>query len=361
MRCPECGAPGAVEYKQNCYICSHCDNRFKVDDPTQITVDVRPSFCTCGNRVEFQCQLCSSPLCHECDLVEWRKDRESRQIGSQQVLAVPSGAFGYRESRVQGSESGAGDPWNEFHDRRKLWSVTDGKIVEGRAYGLYLYPDDILPVISPGPGRLRHVCCACLENGVPLAIEGIASGKLCEHPACGSAATTNCGCCRSAFCARHVSSQSPAPGRNRFGRSTSIAGLEAQDDRPADYSLKALGLCEICADERTQEAREKVAILAEAHPVVRSGIAMGRGVYRADIGILEGVVYEFPLFMWLEDRKRKNILKRFGEAIESMIIEFETQPRACRRAQYQAANRDHAGYYDLADDRGKRSIATGQA
>jgi hypothetical protein len=66
VACPSCGSDDVQEVKPNTYFCNQHEGVFKHLDPSRVTTT--PAFCGCGNRVEFQCQICrATGLCALCD------------------------------------------------------------------------------------------------------------------------------------------------------------------------------------------------------------------------------------------------------------------------------------------------------
>ncbi len=98
LSCAHCGSGEVQEVKPNTYFCNHCEQVSKYIDSSRITVDVQPGFCSCGNRVEFQCQVCKGTICADCDVIN-RVAFPYRQQSDQFILAVPAGGFGHLMAR----------------------------------------------------------------------------------------------------------------------------------------------------------------------------------------------------------------------------------------------------------------------
>jgi hypothetical protein len=220
VKCPECGAPGAVELKPGAYVCQHCDNVFKSVDPGRITVDVRPLFCVCGNPVQFQCQVCEKAMCGVCDQ---GRHRNSREI-------IPVVGFGYRIRPRQ------------------------------HPADIILYFADIFGQIQRSiRDELQHLCYPCVVAAVPATAQAIADGVLCERPDCGAAASARCRCCKAAFCDAHnwtiITGRRPWSGKILYGFDKSVEYEASIPQR----------LCGMCFNERTDQAEREVRSILDAH------------------------------------------------------------------------------------------------
>lgn len=154
-------------------------------------------FCSCGNHIQFRCQLCSKGLCKECDVIEFPKPPPSAGLNRQasaRLLVVPVRGSGYLETSRQGSIC-----WAIVGDRiARLPQVNAGFV------GPLLRVEDIMPYLGSNSGDIRHLCCGCLKSGLPRAVEAICLGKSCEHPACGATPVHHCPCCEEIFCGGHA-------------------------------------------------------------------------------------------------------------------------------------------------------------
>src|ERR1700704_5083909 len=73
VTCPECGAKeGITKVEPDTYYCSHHKGLFKYVDPSRHERE----FCSCGNRVNFQCRVCGTGLCRKCDIAQLVKQPE---------------------------------------------------------------------------------------------------------------------------------------------------------------------------------------------------------------------------------------------------------------------------------------------
>ncbi len=266
--CPVCTATGNIEQVEpDIYYCPYHKGQFRDVDQRRITVRHERSFCSCGNLVEFQCPLCKKVLCGECDAIESNNRRGSQKNYSYRnrledhqtlnQLIVPTRGFGYMET---------------VHSTQ-LFSVVDGRIkpvqLNRFVIGPFLHMGDILPQLTKRFGELRHICCNCLNAGVPATVEAIARGKICEHPGCGDTPAARCPCCRIPFCNIHILKASTV----NFGGNRQIKSGDRSFHPP-----HLIGLCTMCADERVMAAQEKVDWLERKHPITRITVGLDRKI-----------------------------------------------------------------------------------
>jgi hypothetical protein len=284
--CPECRATqGFTQVEVNTYYCSYHKGLFTWVDPRQVTVVQVASSCSCGNRVEFQCQLCKQGLCADCDAVEAQKRIITR--------AGPHASEWELSKNVLGSVlvSMRGFGYLEYVHPPTIWSITGNRVTtvdvgEG-VLGPYLSLGDILPQLAKDPVGLRHVCCACVLGGIPSTAEAIASGRECERPACGAPPSGDCRCCGGAFCSRHL--------KGNVSEFLGRSGLRYGDSKRFRLPSQA-GFCLICGDECMVAALEAIEKMLLANPWARV-IGMERKVC-------------------------------------SLLDDFDQTPRPCRRGQF---------------------------
>jgi hypothetical protein len=158
----------------------------------------QPDFCSCGNRIQFQCQRCGKGLCKGCDVIEFPKPVPPPTVMHRQEsarrLVVPVQGFGYLETSLRGGA---------------CWAVTADRIVglppvNAGFIGPLLHVEDILPHLRWNSGGIHHLCCGCLNSGLQRTIEAISDGESCEHPSCGATPVQRCPCCGEAYCGEHA-------------------------------------------------------------------------------------------------------------------------------------------------------------
>lgn len=341
MHCSNCGALAAGDK------CKYCGNELKSDrlvsigdSPRSITVEVHPSYCECGNEAKFRCQICEKkPLCTTCDIMasDWG--------GTYQE-------YGFLIAR------GAEPP-----------------------FGPVLYKGDIVPVLEGRPMRLYHLCDRCLKAGAPAAFSAIASGSQCEYPNCGSAPDGKCSCCRRPFCQSHFVSPEALPSAHSNGSrqgtgngetasrdaqrrepppwapldpliSKHVVSLHASlcHDGKRDYRVSVIGLCGMCAIERTQAIRRKIYGRAQSRPVT---FQEKSGEYSTRVEIF------FRLNPGLQDWREWTIIKLFDRMVKKILRETEVDPGPCRRDRYlgspASAESTVSFTYKIVDNRGGRS------
>lgn len=364
LECPECGAPGAVEYKHDRYVCKHCDNLFEPVRPSRLTVDVRPTFCACGNIAEFQCQVCNSVLlCQECDLVErsgreWPK-WESYYSGSR--IALPVVGFGYMIKI----------------ERHRILAIQGNRLVwlgDGSAPGgLVLFLDDIFPQVEVSAGgEVRHLCCSCFAAAVPAAAQAIANGYICEQPSCGRPGQNRCRCCQASFCDLHLSSETRRVSSQPLGQIERISWGRNPDGTllhwnafvgDVAYTFPFLsGICDMCTFERGSVMRSTVKSITVAHLGGDSNLIQESPV----VGITWLVpTRKMPLafLQEVENRRARKIAEECAEAVRAKLTALEKLPGACRRDEWFAdvriSGQSAAGglYYRVVDDRKRRAPA----
>jgi hypothetical protein len=289
MLCSNCGALAVGD------TCKYCGNEFKNDEPPShsITVELLPSYCGCGNEAKFRCQICrKKPLCTTCDVMA------SRWSGTYQE-------YGFLIAR--GSDL---------------------------PFGPVLYKEDIVPLLKGRRRNLYHLCHKCLKTGAPAAFDAIASGSQCEYPNCGSPTRMRCTCCRSRFCPSHIVSPKGIEGQDLPpwrppdpATSRQVVSLRAahSPDIKRDYRVNVIGLCVMCAIERTHATRRKIHGRAKSHSVI---FQEKLGAYLTRPEILFRVSSE------LENWRASTIIKFFDRMVEKVLREIEENPEPCRRDRY---------------------------
>lgn len=163
LACSSCGATDVKEVKVDTYFCNHCEAIFKYRDPSSATMT--PAFCSCGNPVQVQCNVCHSAICVSCD------------IATKGSRGIESPTFGYRQ----------------FADRSRV---------------PVLFTHQVLRTIQEQHGQVNHLCLGCLNAAIPGTIKSIASGRMCENPrerigptlVCKGKPDSKCNCCSRSFC-----------------------------------------------------------------------------------------------------------------------------------------------------------------
>jgi len=170
IACTRCGSTDVQEVKPSTYFCNHCETVFKHIDPTHLTVDNAPAFCSCGNPIEFQCQLCKTGICLACDVIAWRQDYDRRSYeripswirvaGHPSKIYLPVQGFGYIGNASKYGESSDSKTY-------KLLSVSGSHVVRSSyksddRFGPWLPLDKLLTVLSEKRVRLGHACWQCI-------------------------------------------------------------------------------------------------------------------------------------------------------------------------------------------------------
>jgi hypothetical protein len=302
--CPDDGATeGITQVEPDTYYCAYHKGLFKFVDPRKITVRVEGVYCPCGNQAKFQCQLCKGGTCEECDVIEWRQ-RTRRQPGGRRAvygsyviadLAVMMEDFGY----VQRSN---GVPKN---------GVVGGRIKEVQVGRPFLFETDIWPHLGVDPDDVRHMCCHCLTAGVVATAEAIATGRQCEHPACGNTSGRRCPCCRGAFCSEHIGDL----GAGRIGQSfrRSNPGTVTYFELPRELWTE---LCGMCREHNRAQARNAIKGLAGSNRNLYYDQRNGYGA-KTSVGL-----------------KERAILKQFEEGVHGMLRRMVDNSATCTRSQY---------------------------
>jgi hypothetical protein len=269
--CPECRATeGFTEVGPGTYYCPYHKGLFEHVDPSLITVRHEGIFCSCGNRVEFQCQLCRRGLCGRCDVAKWKRD-----IGWRLIIPVQRSGYLELVPRLREHQAVA---WHAITDNR----IVPLRPVESGFIGPFVYPEDIYQQINIAPDNLRHVCCSCVSAGAAAATKAIVDCRICEHPACGVAAADRCLCCSNAFCRIHI------------GNSIALCA-------------PVPGLCMMCAYERSMENRGKH---AGGDGTSRDGIRRLRGRRKDNTG-QRGA----PTYACVRDQHFDNLASQFANLL----------------------------------------------
>src|ERR1022692_1936463 len=227
ITCTSCGATDVQEVKADTYLCNHCEAVFKYVDPSKVTVT--QEFCSCGNKVEAQCNLCHADICRACDV---------ELLQRTMIVDVPTLHFGYVvpsssrirlvDGRIQASSRVASD--NPI--------IPIGKIMEA--------------IVVQFDG-LRHLCWKCAVRYVPDAARMIADGELCEMPDCRHLADRSCICCSASFCNDHLGA-----GR-RYRMGFWGYGPPRKGHQSKEFEIKwPTGLCGACDVDLMSRIRELV-------------------------------------------------------------------------------------------------------
>lgn len=338
--CPEDGArgEGITQVESNTFYCSHHKGLFKYVDPGRIKTRVEEIFCACGNRVEFQCQICRRPICGSCDVIAWQTSYLQPSCGAyggdyirRYAVIVPSPSCGY-SARV-----------SPYISELAEWSVDDGVVVTkpvgSNDIGPFLHVDDILPQFPAAvEGTLRHLCCSCLIEAAPGAAGDIISGVMCEVPGCAAAVSVQCRCCHGKFCEAHVALEDQ---KNEMPLRLDRAPIDAI---PGKFPIVLLpysvfyygprhdGLCGMCCLERAAEAEKEILRICDTYP--------GLSRYR------EGRAREYRVpgqgTGKPSDKKIRKISEGCGALIRQKVSQLEAAPGDCRRDQWLADMQESA-------------------
>lgn len=361
ITCPNDGAiEGITQVEPDTFYCSHCKSLFKYVDPRRFKVQVEGSFCSCGNRVEFRCQLCNKELCPECDVIEW-------QMGSW----APSGHPFVQPTRYPRTLIVAAQDFGYLAqgDSLKAFVPIYGRISMSSVAGPTLYASEILSQLAKGrPSGLRHLCGACLKTGVPAAIAAIASGQMCESPGCAEKARVSCQCCGSAFCAQHIRKTEMEEFRENPNLAThylrNIASIRCKMGfSPSEHDPhivlrgpEVAGLCQMCASERVEETRQAVVSICDSW----------HGIARENESSADVTIYNVLVPWWAEildnafytlEIKRKRA-QMVCDRIEKVVAEKNRE--LARRSSPCARDRlvDKRGAYRFIGPRDRRSHAS---
>jgi hypothetical protein len=191
ITCTGCGSGDVQEVKPDTYFCNHCESVFKYLDPTKLTVENAPAFCSCGNKIEVQCNICHKGICRECDMTS-KPNREVYLRGD-----------GYRVPVVR-----------------------------------------VLFEFVSRVGTLHHVCAVCLISEIPATLEFFRSAKVCSSTFCVSPAVASCRCCKYFFCRSCFNSQPHV-----------YSTIISKGIPPDDYHCEVVGcdlegdVCNVCVEE----------------------------------------------------------------------------------------------------------------
>lgn len=181
ITCTSCGAGDVQEVKPGTYFCNHCEGVFKHVDPSKVTVESRPAFCSCGNRVEYQCQVCKETgLCWKCDVV---LNTTFRPWELKSVSVV---------------------------DHHNLWAKTIGYGYQLSRYGyqvsedaLFLPLEKLVHTLCQEHAGLVHACKQCACAACVKVADQMAADKICFSPYCTNF-PERCPCCNEAYCNKEL-------------------------------------------------------------------------------------------------------------------------------------------------------------
>jgi hypothetical protein len=96
LSCTKCGSSDVLEVKPGTFFCNYCETIFKYVSPNQVAVSYRPDFCSCGNQIQVQCNVCKTGMCWSCD------------VTTKSYEFVPVKGFGYVRKDAQDTEARIG-------------------------------------------------------------------------------------------------------------------------------------------------------------------------------------------------------------------------------------------------------------
>jgi len=211
ITCTGCGSGDVQEVKPDTYFCNHCESVFKYLDPTKLTVENAPAFCSCGNKIEVQCNICHKGICNACD---FRQPRQFNWLWMYRPDWIPvyGGGYGYYGSFFR---AGAGTGTiGVFVARNNSEIPSPSAPVHGaRDEPIWLWLP-ILKVLESFAARSmlpNHVCVKCIEAEVAATAELLKSGRVCLTPDCDQPAVRRCRCCEYWFCEQCLNQAWPKP------------------------------------------------------------------------------------------------------------------------------------------------------
>ncbi len=185
--CPHCGSGDVTEVKLNTYFCNHCEAISKYFDPSKKTVVSSPAFCTCGNKVEFQCNLCAKGLCAMCDAIAFHKRVE-------------------RGRAIRGVQKPANPSWLPLIESKDWGYNFQFPATFPATYlstAAYLPCMKVVNSVENSLGHPNHICMTCVSDAAPRLRKIFEAGGVCTFPACSSSTSYNCACCGYGFCGVH--------------------------------------------------------------------------------------------------------------------------------------------------------------
>jgi hypothetical protein len=197
LSCTGCGSTDVKEVKPDTYFCNHCDTIFKQIDPSKVTV--APTFCSCGNPIQVQCQICRMAMCADCNAFSVKTNRYTTGTGLTVDLAsrgcfIPTIGYGY-----------------VIEDNPP---IIPARIPESNRFlnAMVIYAEKLLWTLQQQHNDLKRVCWNCVGEAIPDAAAAIAGGVLCEGPYCANPSNPNshCECCHRVFCNQCCREDSPA-------------------------------------------------------------------------------------------------------------------------------------------------------
>lgn len=271
IACSQCGSGDVQEVKPSIYFCNHCESVFKYVDPTRLTVRNAPVFCACGGAVEVQCQVCNEGSCRSCDVMEWKRRRDRKNLEATGRLGLPPspGFRDYLPFRLHVPVAGYGYLIKTYSAASEgIAAIVNGRIVRvdipsSRTMGPFLYLDELLATLQATD--LSHVCCSCVVSAIPRTAEHIASHTMCEMPGCGRRANAKCRCCGASFCAGHLAPTGLAdcrePARSGYVQAGTVHAVQSNLCGGDYHGIKWLipdGMCLGCVEEKALDAQSAV-------------------------------------------------------------------------------------------------------
>lgn len=330
LACTNCGSTEVQEVKPNTYFCNHCESVFKYIDPAKLSVG--PAFCNHGNPVEVQCQICQTGLCSQrCDVVPaWRGGYDG---------IVRTQGFGYMEY-YQGYDMDVDGPF-----------LSVGKLLTSVA------------LAHKDKGALSHVCYGCVIQAVPVAVNYISAGTICETVRCWSMSAGKCSCCQRGFC--HECSTPKAldpPGSNldrglRPGATRTAAAAICAWDPEYNRATKTFfvgqlpdGMCQPCLGENS----DKIAAMAAR---------ICRQDYAGKLVPVNDYTFKVPATSvrrkkYYEERARvEKIAGQYADEVRARVHQLAFTDGTCEREKIPAGRvMPYVGYV-VADERDRVSPA----
>jgi hypothetical protein len=195
LSCTGCGSTDVKEVKPDTYFCNHCETVFKQIDPSKVTV--APAFCSCGNPIQVQCQICRTAICADCNALSGKTDKFTTGTSVYDIPSrrcfIPTVGYGY-----------------VFEDYALILArIPDS---DNFQHGTLLCAEKILWTLQQQHSGLERACWNCVCNAIPDTVAAIEGELLCAGPDCAIKPSTwsRCECCHRAFCHLCCSADSPA-------------------------------------------------------------------------------------------------------------------------------------------------------
>lgn len=339
IACSRCGSADVQEVKPSTYFCNHCETVFKYVDPTRLTVRNAPVFCACGGAVQVQCQVCNDGSCRSCDVMEWKRRRDRKNLEASGEMGSPYGQW-LREHlhfRLHVPVVGYGyliknySPSSEGFDAIVNNRIVHVELPSSKTMGPFLYLDEILATLQATD--LSHVCCSCVVSAIPRTAEHIANHTMCEMPGCGRRANGKCRCCGASFCERHLAPTGLAncrePALSGYVQAGIVRAVESNLCGGGYHDIKWLisdAMCLGCVEEKALDAQAA----AEAG-LGEYGLGAVPGTWPPRFEI-RAAKHKSWKRQSAEDLKAVEDARRYAEEI-TRRLKASIIPGACRRAQ----------------------------